>query len=76
MEHQQRKLAILGVATALHPMDRGERDRGALRHLDGRLPAPTRNGERARMTCTFLDSKNFACYCFGSGGGGSVSFTF
>ena len=45
MELQQRKLAILGVATALHPMDRGERDRGALRHLDGRLPAPTRNGE-------------------------------
>ena len=39
-------LVLSGVASALYPLDRGERDRGPLRHLHGRLSPPTRNGER------------------------------
>ena len=51
-------LSFPGVASALHPVDRGERHRGPLRHLHGRLPPPTRNGERAtNVTCASLARK-------------------
>ena len=44
-----------GASAALDPLDRGERRRSRLRHRDGHLPAPTRNGELAKSTCIFLD---------------------